>query len=261
MPRMIGRREGCQYFSVESCQWVKIGFGLLWIEDQLPNGLVAVAQRESGIGFFPDKGSGFRTVGGLVGGRGLRAGSRGANADVPIGYGTVIALQTERAGGFLQLEAAMCRTVHFDIFVDGFTVVNDLHEFRIGGFLAGIIEAGCLKNNIEGLPLAERFGGIDDWRMAVLIAVGNPLRIDATTFDSGILVLGDAEAIINLHFILPHHINAGIGFSRDHEFDMDFAIAIHCGRDEIGRLAFGSIDSDAAHAVVFLQKPVFSSIE
>jgi hypothetical protein len=121
---MIGRREGCQYFSVESCQWVKIDFGLLWIEDQLPDGLVAVAQRESGIGFFPDKGSGLRAVGRFSGKHSVRAGSLGANADIPIGYRTVIALQTERAGGFLQLDAATCRTGHFDVFVDGFTVVN-----------------------------------------------------------------------------------------------------------------------------------------
>src|SRR6185436_940674 len=106
--------------------------------------------------------------------------SKGAERDR-----AVIALQHDRPFGLLVLpRAGPRRAGDFPVLVDDLAVVGDLHEPRRGGLLSGGVEPRRAEDDVEGLPLARRLGGVDLRRMAFvaflpLAARGVPPLVDA----------------------------------------------------------------------------------
>ena len=118
-----------------------------------------------------------------------------------------------------------------------FAVDVDSLKSGVADFDALVVETGCAKNDVHGLPLAGRLGGIHKWLGAspplFAFRLGLvPAGVDATEIATA--DLGLAEAIEDLHFISPHHIDAGIRLFGNHELQMHLAVAKVLAGQQVG---------------------------
>src|ERR1039458_8556781 len=131
------------------------------------------------------------------------------NPQVPICYRPVVPLEPDRASRLLVLGHRPARgAVEFDVFVDDLAVVEELHNSRVGDLLAAGVESWRAERDVEALPFAGRLAGIDERGVALDVLLIDPTRVDAAAFDSRILILFDAETVIDLHLIAAHQIDS-----------------------------------------------------
>src|SRR5262249_50817804 len=127
----------------------------------------------------------------------------GPDADVAEGDRAMVRLQEQRAGGNLLLLPGMARRgLDLLVLVDHFAVENDLHEAGVGRLLAGLVKARRLEGDVERLPLASRFAGVDPGSDPLVDVVVFRLqlgpRVDAATVGAGQFLL--AVTVEDLNF-------------------------------------------------------------
>src|SRR6266850_565784 len=125
------------------------------------------------------------------------------------------------------------------------TIVDDLDDDSIGGFVSAIIEAWGAKSNIECLPFAWRFAGIDARCMTLDILFIDPSGINAAAFDAGVSVLFHPVTVVNLDLVTAHKINAGVRMPGNAKLDVDLDITKLLFADEVNGFCFGSVDNNA----------------
>ena len=94
-----------------------------------------------------------------------------------------------------------CRQL--DVVVDHVSVEDDLEKAGIGRLLAVGIKARRLEADVERLPLARFFAGVDAGRYALVELVIFRLQLGARIDPAAIAALRllDAPAIANLNFV------------------------------------------------------------
>ena len=130
--------------------------------------------------------------------------------------------------------------------MDHWTIEYDHHEAGVCLFLA-VLEARRLEDDVERLPFAGGFAGVDARRGAVVDGVVFRLilaaRIDAAAIATGQFLL--AEAVEDLDFVQTHQLDAGVRFLRDEELDVNLDVGEFLPGDEIRGSALDAVDEDA----------------
>src|SRR5207244_4975091 len=99
----------------------------------------------------------------------------------------MIPLQPDRPLGFLFVPAASSRASQFDIFVNNFAIVHNFYHRRVRDFLALAVKARSFEGDVECLPLARWFAGIDARGMAFDVPLVGPAAVDAATLRDWLL--------------------------------------------------------------------------
>lgn len=112
--------------------------------------------------------------------------------------------------GFLARDAGWGRAIHFYMFVEYLSVQFDLDELRFFSACACAIETGSTEVDDIFIPRAGFGLSIGPWWC----------RSINCSHVSPVQVLF-SETVKHLYFVFAHHIDAGIGALRNHDFKFD----------------------------------------
>ena len=165
---------------------------------------------------------------------------------VAVGDWAMVPLEEKWARWFLILEVrATSWAGEFDVFVSQLAIVKDAQHFCIGDFLAGAVEAGSLKGDVKGLPFARWFAGVDAWGVPFDIFLLNPARVNTAALNTGIGILLDAKAVINLNLISALQIHARVGVFGDAKLHVQVDVAKLTFGNQVNCAAFRAIDDNS----------------